>query len=99
MPGKRRGWAYFDTSALVKCYVQDSGRAEVLNLVSRYAVVSSAVAPVELVGALRRQESERWITAEQRRHAVSRFGIDRARWTLLALDTRILARAEALAAA
>ena len=36
-------WAYFDTSALVKRYIDEAGRREVLQLLRRNDVVTSAI--------------------------------------------------------
>lgn len=46
-------WAYFDSSALAKRYLDEAGRREVLRLLRRYDVVTSAVVAVELRSALR----------------------------------------------
>jgi hypothetical protein len=54
---------------------------------------------VELTGALRRQEASGVLTLRQRDQALLRFQADRARWTLLEMDSHVLARAEALAGA
>ena len=51
-------WAYFDTSALVKRYIDEVGRRQVLQLLRRYECVASAVLPVELRSALRRRVAE-----------------------------------------
>jgi predicted nucleic acid-binding protein len=51
-------WAYFDTSALVKRYVNEAGRREALSLLRRHDVVTSAILPVEIRSALRRRASE-----------------------------------------
>ncbi len=97
MPADRAPWAYFDTSVLVKCYVAGPGTPEAVSLIGRHAVLSSALAPIELTSALRRQEASGHLTRRQRERALVRFRIDRTRWTLLELDSHVLARAEALA--
>ncbi len=52
-----------DTSVLVKCYVAEQGTPEALSLTSRHAVLSSALAPIEVTSALRRQErTTPWLT-------------------------------------
>lgn len=51
-------WTYFDTSALVKRYVDEPGRREVLRLLRRNECVTSAVLPVELRSDLRRRVAE-----------------------------------------
>lgn len=97
MPADLAVWAYFDTSVLVKCYVAEQGTPEALSLTGRHAVLSSALAPIEVTSALRRQEATGALTRRQRDRALLRFRADRAHWTLLELDPYVLTRAEALA--
>lgn len=97
MPADRSAWAYFDTSVLVKCYVEERGTPEAVSLIGRHAVLSSALAPIELTSALRRQEASGGLTRRQRAHALARSRVDRVHWTLLEVDIHVLARAEALA--
>ena len=52
-------YAYFDTSALIKRYVEGLGRREVLTLLRKNQCVVSAVLPVEVRSALRRRVAER----------------------------------------
>lgn len=92
-------WAYFDTSALVKRYVDEAGRPEVLQLLRRYRCVTSAVLAVELRGALRRRVSEGTIEATQVPKILKRVAVDRAYWTLVEVASNVLAAAEALIAA
>ena len=47
--------AYFDTSVLVKRYVREDGSMYARALMRRHRVVSSAVAPLELLSALTRR--------------------------------------------
>ena len=99
MPADRTVWAYFDTSVLVKCYVEEQGTSEAMRLIRRHTVLSSALAPIELTSALRRQEASKALTRRQHEHALQRFQADRAHFTLLEMDSHVLARAEALAGA
>jgi predicted nucleic acid-binding protein len=99
MPADRTAWAYFDTSVLVKCYVEEPGTPEAMRLIRRHTVLSSALAPIELTGALRRQEASGALTRRQRDHVLQKFQADRAQWTLLEMDSHVLARAEALVGA
>jgi predicted nucleic acid-binding protein len=92
-------WAYFDTSALVKRYVDEAGRPEVVQLLRRYRCVTSAVLAVELRGALRRRVAERTIDATQVPTILKRVAVDRAYWTLVEVASDVLAAAEALIAA
>ena len=59
-------YAYFDTSALIKRYVEELGRREVLTLLRKNNCVVSAVLPVEVRSALRRRVAEKTLDAEAR---------------------------------
>ncbi len=92
-------WAYFDTSALVKRYVSEPGRREVLQLLRRHQLVTSAILPVELRSALRRRTSEGTVDATRVPEMLRRVAADRAYWTLVAVGSEVLAGAETLIAA
>jgi hypothetical protein len=91
-------WAYFDTSAIVKRYVEEAGRREVLQLLRRYDFVASAVLPVELRGALRRRATEGALDVAHVPAILKRVAADRAYWTLVEVGTDVLAGAETLVA-
>jgi uncharacterized protein len=92
-------WAYFDTSALVKRYVSEPGRREVLQLLRRHQLVTSAILPVEVRSALRRRTSEGTVDATRVPEMLRRVAADRAYWTLVAVGSEVLAAAETLIAA
>lgn len=91
-------WAYFDTSAVIKRYVDEPGRRQVLQLLRRHACVISAVLPVELRSALRRRVSEGSLDGERVPEILKRFESDRAFWTLVGVSSEVLAAAETLVA-
>ncbi len=91
-------WAYFDTSALVKRYIKETGRREVLQLLRRYDVITSAIAPVELRSALRRRVSEGTLDGGRVLGILQRVAKDRAYWTLVEIASDVLVAAEALVA-
>ncbi|MEX2271536.1 MAG: type II toxin-antitoxin system VapC family toxin [Vicinamibacterales bacterium] len=91
-------WAYFDTSALIKRYVDEPGRRQVLQLLRRHACVISAVLPVELRGALRRRVSDGSLGAERVAEILERFASDRAFWTIVGVSSEVLTTAETLVA-
>ena len=91
-------WAYFDTSALVKRYIDESGRREVLQLLRRHECVASAVLPVELRSALRRRVTEGALEAARVPQILKRVAADRAYWTLVEVGTEVLSAAEKLVA-
>ena len=92
-------WTYFDTSALIKRYVDESGRREILQLFRRSTCVTSAVLPVELRSALRRRAAEGSLEGARLPAILKHVAADRAYWTLVEVGTDVLAAAEALVAA
>lgn len=89
-------YAYFDTSALIKRYVQEAGRREVVQLLRRNHCVVSAVLPVEVRGALRRRVAERTLDDKRIAAVLKRFTGDRAFWTFVEVSREVLASAETL---
>ena len=92
-------WAYFDTSALIKRYVEEAGRREVLQLLRRNDCVVSAILPVEVRSALRRRVAEGTLDEQRITSILKRFTADRAFWTVIEVSREVLTAAETLAAA
>jgi predicted nucleic acid-binding protein len=92
-------WTYFDTSALVKRYVDEPGRREVLQLLRQNECVTSALLPVELRSGLRRRVAEGSLDAARIAAILKRVAADRPYWTLVEVGTDVLAGAETLVAA
>src|SRR3954454_11133965 len=93
------GYAYFDTSALIKRYVNGPGRREVQHLLRKNKCVMSAVLPVEINSALRRRFTEGTLDEAQIVAILKRFTADRAFWTVIDVSRDVLATAESLCAA
>jgi predicted nucleic acid-binding protein len=91
-------WAYVDTSAMVKRYLDEQGHREVVRLLRRHDLVSSALLPVELRSAFRRRVLDRSLEAAGAESALRRFAADRAVLTQVGVTDDVLARAEALVA-
>jgi predicted nucleic acid-binding protein len=91
-------WAYFDSSALVKRYIDEAGRREVLQLMRRYDVVTSTILPIELRSAMRRRESEGTLDAPALPGILKRIATDRGYWTLVEVGSGVLTAAEMLVA-
>ena len=89
-------YAYFDTSALIKRYVAEPGRREVLNLLSRNDCVVSTVLPVEIRTALRRRVADQTLDESRIPAILKRFTADRAFWTFIEVSREVLAAAETL---
>ena len=92
-------WTYFDTSALVKRYVDEPGRREVLRILRRNECVTSTVLPVELRSALRRRVAQGSIDAARLPAILKHVAADRPFWTLVEVGIDVLASAETLVAA
>ena len=87
-------FAYFDTSALVKRYVRERGSARVGSLLRRHDLLSSAIAPVEVLSALWRRKREGDVSEEDFSATLSRVESDRVRWELVETGGTVLSRAE-----
>jgi predicted nucleic acid-binding protein len=90
--------AYFDTSALIKRYVQEAGRRDVLQLLGKNHCVVSAVLPVEIRSALRRRVAEGTLDEKRIPAILKRLTADRAFWTFVEISRDVLALAETLSA-
>lgn len=89
-------YAYFDTSALIKRYVEEPGRREVLRLLRNSHCIVSAVLPVEVRGALRRRVAERTLDGTRVPGILKRLAADRPYWTIVEVSREVLAAAESL---
>ena len=91
--------AYFDTSALVKNYVQEAGSTLVRELLARYEFVSSAIAPIEIHSAVRRRHRQGEMSRQSYASILSRVKQDRLFWQLVEPVPQVLAKAEEIVAA
>ena len=91
-------WAYFDTSALIKRYVDEAGRQEVMRLLRRHQCVTSAVLPVEFRSALGRRAIDGSLDARRVPEILKRFAADREFWALVEVTSEVLRAAEKLVA-
>lgn len=94
-----RTWAYFDSSALVKRYIAEPGRRDVLRLMRQHACVTSALAPLELRSAIRRRVTDGTLDAARAPAVLMRLAEDRRYWTLVEVSKEALASAESFVAA
>ncbi len=88
--------AYFDTSVLVKNYVQEAGSARARALLRSHSFLSSSITPVELMSALMRRKSRGELEAEDLRRILARVQEDRPYWKLLDVGLSVLSQAEEL---
>jgi predicted nucleic acid-binding protein len=94
MPGP---WAYFDTSVLVKRYVEEEGAAQARARLRRHRFLSSAILPLEAIAALRRRRAAGELAGHDHAAIVVRLRQERREWELVELTADVLARAERLA--
>jgi predicted nucleic acid-binding protein len=92
-------YAYFDTSALIKRYVEELGRREVLALLRDNPCIVSGVLPVEVRRALRGRVAEKTLDATRAPGILKRLAADRDYWTIIEVSREILATAEVLTSA
>lgn len=91
MPG---GWAYFDTSVLVKRYVSEIGSVRARVLLTGHRFLSSAVAPIELMSALCRRAASGELTPADFARIQSKLKKDRLAWELIEVTPGVLNQAE-----
>ena len=86
--------AYFDTSALVKNYVQEAGSNRVRKLLREHEFLSSAITPIELLSALGRRQRQGDINRSAYNSIIVRVKQDRLFWRLVESAPPVLAQAE-----
>ncbi len=89
-------WAYFDTSVLVKRYVEEPGSGAARTLLRRYRFLSSAIAPIEAMSALSRRRATGDLAERDFAAIRLRFLRDREYWELVEVTAAVLDHAEAL---
>lgn len=88
--------AYFDTSVLLKRYIQEAGSADTRALLRRHRVLTSSMAPVEAVSALVRRHRDRQLGAVDFADILRQVARDRLRWAMLEVTADVLTRAESI---
>jgi uncharacterized protein len=91
-------YAYFDTSALIKRYVDEPGRPAVVRLLRTRHCIVSALLPLEIHSALRRRVSDRTLDAKRAQTIATRLASDRQLWTSIEVSREVLSKAEAICA-
>jgi predicted nucleic acid-binding protein len=89
-------WAYFDTSVLVKRYVEEEGSDAARRLLQRYRFLSSAIVPVEVLSALSRRRMAGELTPRDFLAIKTRLHKDRSYWELVEVGAIVLSQAEEL---
>jgi predicted nucleic acid-binding protein len=88
--------AYFDTSVLIKRYVEEPGSAYARRLMRRYHLLSSVITPVETVSAIACRYQAGEVTRTHFDAIVARMRADRLYWDLVELGAGVLEAAEQL---
>ena len=86
--------AYFDSSVLLKRYVQEHGSDRSLLLTRKHLIISAAIAPLEMRSALRRIEVDGGLSATAFQAALKRIQTEREKWDLVVISSEILESAE-----
>ncbi len=94
MRPEARAVAYFDTSVLVKRYVNERGGAGARVLLHDHRFLSSAITPVEAVSALYRRRAAGDLSGASYDAILTQLTRDRRYWALLEVTSGILDRAE-----
>ncbi len=84
------GYAYFDTSALVKRYVKEPGSLVVRRLLRSRRVVSSVLLKIEVASALRRRHAEGVLSVRQFQRLLRRVEGDEASWALVPVSVEVV---------
>ena len=87
-------FAYFDTSALIKRYVREPGSPQVVALLRRHDLLSSAITPTEIMSALGRRRRDRDLSEDAFTVTVNRVRSERPHWELIEVGETVLRRAE-----
>jgi len=88
--------AYFDTSVLVKRFVDERGSARARALSRRYRFLSSAIAPAEATSAVSRRRAAGDLSEPDVADILERMARERRTWELVAITSLVLSRAEEL---
>jgi uncharacterized protein len=88
--------AYFDTSVLVKRYVNEQDSILARRLLRTYRVFSSVLAPLEALSTFARRNAAGELSESNFSAIMSRLSTDRRQWDLVELDAPVLGQAEDL---
>ena len=88
------GRAYFDTSVLVKRYVNEHGSILARRLLRTYRILSSVLVPLEALSTFARRRAAGELSESSFSAIMARISTDRRQWELVELTPPIMARAE-----
>ena len=87
-------WAYFDTSVIVKLYVEEVGSQEARALTRKYRLLSSVLLPLEVSSAFARRKESGELSPEDFRTGLRRFQDDRQFFEWVELTQAVRQRVE-----
>ncbi len=88
--------AYFDTSVLLKRYLDEPFSEQTRWLTRRHRIVSSAIMPVETLSALSARRAAGTLTDRAYTAIITRIRDDRLQWDLVDVSPSVRDRAEEL---
>ncbi len=94
MKTKRRQFAYLDTSVIVKRYIREAGSQKVRQLGRKFVAVTSEIAMLEMISAMRRSFASGAIDEPAHKAIRDRLQRDRAKLQMVEVRSGILADAE-----
>ena len=97
MKGNSKPWGYFDTSVLVKRYIQENGADQTNSLLRKYRFISSSLSLVEAASTFRRRRDSEDLEPRHFAAILNRLDADRTHWYFIEPTRDVLHRAERLA--
>jgi predicted nucleic acid-binding protein len=89
-------WAYFDTSVLVKRYLNETASLQARALLRRHDLLSSSIINPELLSAFSRRRRSGELSEAQCNTLLRRARNDRLQWELIEVSSLVLDGAEEL---
>ena len=89
-------WAYFDTSVLVKRYLNETASLQARALLRRHDLLSSSIINPELLSAFSRRRRSGELSESQFNTLLRRVRNDRLQWELIEVSSLVLDGAEEL---
>lgn len=86
--------AYFDSSAVLKRYLQEHGAIRARRLMRRYSTVSSVLTPLEVLSAMTRRQAAGEMDKTALELARENLKDDAKSWELIPVEELLLQRAE-----
>lgn len=87
---------YFDTSVILKGYLEEDTSPEAQRLLRRFRVVTSMISLVEAASGLYRRHAAQQLTEAHLRRVMAWLRKDREHWQLLEITIDLLSEAEAV---